>query len=181
MKLARHVLTTALVALLGAPGLALAADDFYGTTEPFSKEAVYFVLTDRFVNGDPTNDHRDQGGTTWHTFDRPVPGAPKGRSDNIGYLGGDFKGVLDNADYIRDMGFGAVWITPIVDQPDEAFSGGSPVKWGGQGPFKNVSKTPLVLGQWVKAPAGSKNKVELVIVNNEASPNIPTGGKVSPL
>jgi branched-chain amino acid transport system substrate-binding protein len=48
-----------------------------------------------------------------------------------------------------------------------------PVKWGGQGPFKNVSKTPLVLGQWVK---GSKYKVELVIVNNEAAKNIPTGG-----
>ena len=50
------------------------------------------------------------------------------------------------------------------------------VKWGGPGPFKNVSKTPLVLGQWVK---GTKNKVELVIVNNETAPNIPTGGKMS--
>jgi branched-chain amino acid transport system substrate-binding protein len=48
-----------------------------------------------------------------------------------------------------------------------------PVKWGGQGPFKNVSKTPLVLGQWVK---GTKNKVDLVIVNNAAATNIPTGG-----
>ena len=48
-----------------------------------------------------------------------------------------------------------------------------PVKWGGQGPFKNVSKTPLVLGQWGK---GSKHKVELTIVNNEAAKNIPTGG-----
>ena len=46
----------------------------------------------------------------------------------------------------------------------------------GGGPFKNVSKTPLVLGQWVKAAAGSKNKVELVIVNNQAAPSIPTGG-----
>ena len=51
-----------------------------------------------------------------------------------------------------------------------------PVKWGGQGPFKNVSKTPLVLGQWVK---GTKNKVDLVIVNNETAKNIPTGGKLS--
>ena len=50
-----------------------------------------------------------------------------------------------------------------------------PVKWGGQGPFKNVSKTPLVLGQWVK---GKKYPYELVIVNNEAAPNIPTGGKM---
>jgi branched-chain amino acid transport system substrate-binding protein len=48
-----------------------------------------------------------------------------------------------------------------------------PVKFGGQGPFKNVSKTPLVLGQWGK---GSKYKVELTIVNNQAAPNIPTGG-----
>ncbi|MDE2397999.1 MAG: ABC transporter substrate-binding protein [Burkholderiales bacterium] len=48
-----------------------------------------------------------------------------------------------------------------------------PVKWGGAGPMKNVSKTPLVLGQWVK---GTKNKVELVIVNNQAAPNIPAGG-----
>jgi branched-chain amino acid transport system substrate-binding protein len=53
------------------------------------------------------------------------------------------------------------------------------VKWGGQGPFRNVSKTPLVLGQWVKAAAGSKNKVELVIVDNQAAPSIPTGGKLT--
>jgi branched-chain amino acid transport system substrate-binding protein len=48
-----------------------------------------------------------------------------------------------------------------------------PVKWGGAGPFRNVSKTPLVLGQWVK---GTKNKVDLVVVNDQAAPEIPTGG-----
>jgi branched-chain amino acid transport system substrate-binding protein len=53
-----------------------------------------------------------------------------------------------------------------------------PVQWGGPGPMKNVSKTPLVLGQWGK---GSKYKVELTIVNNEAATNIPTGGKLRPL
>jgi len=53
-----------------------------------------------------------------------------------------------------------------------------PVKWGGQGPFRNVSKTPLVLGQWGK---GTKYKVELTIVNNEAAPAIPTGGKLRAL
>ena len=52
-----------------------ATDDFYGTTEPFASEAIYFVMTDRFVNGDPSNDHRDQGGKdpALRTFDRPVP------------------------------------------------------------------------------------------------------------
>jgi cyclomaltodextrin glucanotransferase len=102
---------------------------FYGTTEPFASEAIYFVVTDRFVNGDPGNDHRDQGGKTLHTFDVPVPG-PNGETDNIGYLGGDFKGVLDNARYIRDLGFSAVWVTPITDNPDEAFAGGDPIHWG---------------------------------------------------
>lgn len=48
-----------------------------------------------------------------------------------------------------------------------------PVKWGGKGPFKNVSKTPLVLGQWVK---GKKYKYELVIVNNLAAPQVKSNG-----
>jgi branched-chain amino acid transport system substrate-binding protein len=51
-----------------------------------------------------------------------------------------------------------------------------PVKWGGKGPFKNVSKTPLVLGQWVK---GKQYRHELVIVNNQAAPNIPVAGTMT--
>lgn len=47
------------------------------------------------------------------------------------------------------------------------------VAWGGPGPFKNVSKTPLVLGQWSK---GKTYKYELTIVNNEAAKGIPAGG-----
>lgn len=115
--------------------------EYYGTLAPMASDAVYFVLTDRFVNGDPSNDQREQGGPdpATRTFDRPVPGAPPGESDNIGYLGGDFKGLLDNADYIREMGFGAVWLTPIVDNPDEAFTGGDAVAWGGA--FQDRGKT----------------------------------------
>lgn len=50
-----------------------------------------------------------------------------------------------------------------------------PVRWGGQGPFKNVSKTPLVLGQWVK---GKKHKYDLVVVNNEANGTIIPNGRM---
>ncbi|WP_341503334.1 alpha-amylase family glycosyl hydrolase [Gallaecimonas sp. GXIMD4217] len=114
------------LALLAAGPLQGA--DYYGTTEPMAENAIYFLLTDRFVNGDPGNDHRDQGGQ-YPTFDVPVMG-PDGERANIGYLGGDFKGILDNADYLRELGFGAVWLTPIVDNPDQAFSGGEPVSWG---------------------------------------------------
>lgn len=53
-----------------------------------------------------------------------------------------------------------------------------PVGWGGSGPMKNVSKTPLVLGQWVK---GTRFKTQLVIVNDQSAPNIPTGGALKPL
>ena len=53
-----------------------------------------------------------------------------------------------------------------------------PVAWGGQGPFKNVSKTPLVLGQWSK---GKRFKYELSIVNNESAKAIPVGGQLKPL
>ncbi len=116
--------------------------DYYGTLQPMASDAVYFVMTDRFVNGDPSNDHRGQGkakGAAFYTFDRPVPGAPAGKSDNVGYMGGDFKGIVDNIAYIKEMGFGAVWITPIVDNPDEAFTGGEPVKWGGH--FTDGGKT----------------------------------------
>jgi len=134
---------TLLAFLLALPAVVAAAnpapaDDYYGTLEPFASQAVYFVVTDRFVNGDPSNDQRDQGGEH-PTFDRPVPDAPPGESDNVGYLGGDFKGVVDNAGYIRDLGFTSVWVTPIVDNPDQAFTGGEAVAWGGM--FTDRGKT----------------------------------------
>jgi len=112
-------------ALSTSPALAVERPDYVGTREPFASQAVYFVVTDRFVNGDPSNDHRDQGGAH-PTFDIPVP-CPDKVDGNIGYLGGDFKGVLDNAGYIRNLGFGAVWITPIIDNPDQAFTGSNPI------------------------------------------------------
>jgi len=121
------LLVSALLGCAGAVAGPVPAR-YHGTKEAFADAAIYFVVTDRFVNGDIRNDHRDQGGAH-RTFDVPVPGAPPGESDNIGYLGGDFRGVLDNADYIRDLGFSAVWVTPITDNPDEAFSGGDPVTW----------------------------------------------------
>jgi branched-chain amino acid transport system substrate-binding protein len=70
----------------------------------------------------------------------------------------------------RSKGVGAKDVRDAVVATNLATVVG-PVKWGGAGPFKNVSKTPLVLGQWNK---GTKYKVELSIVNNEAAKNIPT-------
>ncbi|MEL6536705.1 MAG: alpha-amylase family glycosyl hydrolase [Bacteroidota bacterium] len=61
---------------------------------------VYFALTDRFLNGDPSNDE---------AFDRTKEGAPL-RS----YLGGDLRGVIQKLDegYFTDLGVNALWLTP---------------------------------------------------------------------
>ncbi|MFU8878178.1 MAG: alpha-amylase family glycosyl hydrolase, partial [Wenzhouxiangellaceae bacterium] len=99
--------------------------EIHGTLEPFAAEAIYFVMTDRFVNGDPENDHRDQGGEH-PTFDLPLPECD-GVQANVGYLGGDFRGLLTHADYIAEMGFTSVWLTPIADNPDQAFTGGGEI------------------------------------------------------
>ncbi|MBY6186805.1 cyclomaltodextrin glucanotransferase [Marinobacter hydrocarbonoclasticus] len=98
------------------------APSYYGTTHPFASEAIYFLITDRFVDGDPANNYAEESG-----WDQPLVWQ-NGDVANVGYLGGDFKGVLENADYIADMGFTAVWMTPIVQNPAEAFTGGDPIR-----------------------------------------------------
>ena len=110
--------------------------EIVGTYEPFASKAVYFVVTDRFVDGDPSNNHEDQGGE-YPTFNRPI--VKNGQAvANLGYMGGDFKGIVNNAEYIAEMGFGAVWGTPVIDNPDQAFSGGFAV---GEGWFTDKGKT----------------------------------------
>jgi len=52
-----------------------------------------------------------------------------------------------------------------------------PVQWTGK-PVKNVTKTPLVGGQWQRKSDG---KFDLVITENKTAPEIPVGGKLKPL
>ncbi len=109
----------------------------YGTQEPFTKEAVYFVMTDRFVDGDPRNNFEQQGGDH-PSWSLRLEG-PDGKFANAGYMGGDFKGILQNIDYIKDMGFSAIWITPVLDNPDQGFTGDEPISYGGM--FKDGGKS----------------------------------------
>jgi cyclomaltodextrin glucanotransferase len=119
-------------------GLTLTEEKSYlGTNLPFASEAVYFLMTDRFDDGDPSNNFESQGGE-FGTFRRPLL-SKDGKEAFVGYMGGDFKGILNNAAYISEMGFTSIWLTPIVDQPDQAFSGGQPITFGGA--FKDGGKT----------------------------------------
>ncbi|MGO0577762.1 alpha-amylase family glycosyl hydrolase [Ornithinimicrobium panacihumi] len=71
-------------------------------------ERFYFVLPDRFVNGDPGNDRGAAGqgaGREAHGFD----------PTDVGYYhGGDLKGLRDNLDYLEELGVTAVWMTPVM-------------------------------------------------------------------
>ena len=79
---------------------ATAATLFPSRTD-FRDESIYFVMTTRFYNGDPQNDTQ-----CWDAQNYNV-GDPAWR--------GDFKGLIEKLDYIKALGFTAVWITPIVE------------------------------------------------------------------
>ncbi|MEV1143512.1 pullulanase-type alpha-1,6-glucosidase [Micromonospora sp. NPDC049799] len=68
-------------------------------------EQFYFVLPDRFANGDPRN---DRGGLSGDRLKTGLDPADKGF-----YHGGDLKGVMDRLDYIEGMGTTAIWLAPV--------------------------------------------------------------------
>ena len=68
-------------------------------------EVIYFLLPDRFANGDPTNDN---GG---YPADRLKSGFDPADTDF--YHGGDLAGVMQRLDYIQGLGATAIWLAPI--------------------------------------------------------------------
>ena len=72
---------------------------------PSEDEIVYFVLPDRFENGDTANDRGGiKGGRLDHGFDPAHKGF---------YHGGDLKGLTARLDYIQGLGVTAIWLGPI--------------------------------------------------------------------
>ncbi|WP_448808404.1 pullulanase-type alpha-1,6-glucosidase [Agromyces bauzanensis] len=75
--------------------------------QPGSDEVFYFVMTDRFENGDPAN---DEGGLTG---DRLTTGYDP--TDKGFYNGGDLAGLRSQLDYIDGLGTTAIWLTPSFE------------------------------------------------------------------
>ncbi|MGP9708448.1 pullulanase-type alpha-1,6-glucosidase [Brachybacterium sp. AOP24-D1-21] len=71
---------------------------------PGGGETFYFVLTDRFENGDPAN---DTGGIDGERLDHGFDPTDKGF-----YQGGDIAGLHSQLDYIEGLGMSAIWLTP---------------------------------------------------------------------
>lgn len=63
-------------------------------------QVIYFVLTDRFADGDPANN--DQGVGEYNP------------AKSSHYSGGDLKGIQQQLDYIQGLGATALWLTPPV-------------------------------------------------------------------
>ncbi|MFE1430448.1 pullulanase-type alpha-1,6-glucosidase [Streptomyces fungicidicus] len=75
-----------------------------------TREQFYFVLPDRFANGDTGN---DRGGLTGARLTHGYDPTDKGF-----YQGGDLKGLTKNLDYIKGLGTTAIWMAPIFkNQP----------------------------------------------------------------
>ncbi|MEG4850094.1 alpha-amylase family glycosyl hydrolase [Microcoleus sp. B5-D4] len=76
----------------------------------FRQETIYFIVVDRFYDGDPANNE----GPNPELYD------PEGK-DWGKYWGGDLQGVIDKLDYLKDMGVSAVWLTPLFEQVEALF------------------------------------------------------------
>lgn len=83
------------------------------------KATVYFVITDRFCNGDTTNDVN---------YGRKVNYGSE-RLNAATFHGGDFKGMLQKAKegYFRDLGVDVVWMTDVYEQIHGWMTGSGPV------------------------------------------------------
>ncbi|WP_240644851.1 glycoside hydrolase family 13 protein [Cyclonatronum proteinivorum] len=68
-----------------------------------SSDVIYLLMPDRFANGDPTIDN--------------IPGMIEGvdMDEPFARKGGDIQGILDNLDYIKDLGMTAIWLNPIFE------------------------------------------------------------------
>jgi neopullulanase len=79
-----------------------------------SSDAIYLIVPDRFANGEYSNDVVE--GLKENKIDRSFPG---------GRHGGDIRGIINHLDYIKNMGFTAIWPTPMLenDMPSYSYHG----------------------------------------------------------
>lgn len=76
-------------------------------------DLMYLITPDRFVNGDPSNDNV---ASLTDKLNRSFPG---------GRHGGDIAGMINSLDYIKDLGFTALWLNPLLEnnQPEYSYHG----------------------------------------------------------
>ncbi|WP_298494979.1 glycoside hydrolase family 13 protein [uncultured Algibacter sp.] len=88
-----------------------ASEDYVGFN---SSDAIYLITPDRFANGNPEND-----------IDTTLNEKTINRKDNYARHGGDIQGIINNLNYIEDLGFTAVWPCPLLtnNMPQGSYHG----------------------------------------------------------
>ena len=102
MKFFNKMLIGGMVALGTLGQQAMASADFNANRTDFRDETIYFAMTTRFYDGDPKNNV-----CTWDKQEKQIA------SKDPGWRG-DFAGLIEKLDYIKALGFTAIWITPVV-------------------------------------------------------------------
>ena len=77
----------------------------YESSGDFRDETIYFLMTTRFYDGDSSNNR--------YCWDDEA--LIKSETNNDPGWRGDFKGLIEKLDYIKALGFSAIWITPVVE------------------------------------------------------------------
>ncbi|MHB8522683.1 MAG: alpha-amylase family glycosyl hydrolase [Limisphaerales bacterium] len=87
------------------------AEPFFPSPPDWRDIPIYQIFTDRFADGDPSNNEL-------------TPGVKCDRANPRAVHGGDFKGIEQHLDYIRGLGMRAIWITPVfLNQASSAWHG----------------------------------------------------------
>ena len=100
-RLLQRLLCLAIMALSVMSGLA--STSFVGGRTDFRDETIYFAMTTRFYDGDASNNT--------YCWDGNQAGNVANQDPE---WRGDFKGLIEKLDYIKALGFTAIWITPVV-------------------------------------------------------------------
>ncbi|WP_436857315.1 alpha-amylase [Citrobacter tructae] len=124
-----------------------------GTTAaaPFDwhNATVYFVLTDRFENGDPTNDQSY--------------GRHKDGMEEIGtFHGGDLRGLTSKLDYLQQLGVNALWISAPFEQIHGWVGGGT------KGDFPHYAYHGYYTQDWTRLDANMGSEADLKTLVDEA-------------
>ncbi len=152
-----------------------ASDRPLGVTDiEFRGDVIYFIVVDRFFDGDPDNN----AGQNPQFFDAE-------RKDWGKYWGGDLQGVIEKIGYLETLGVTAVWLTPLFEQIEAIVWDSAPIhgywtrdfkrihaRWvSGEDEVSVFSGKNTTLDRLITGLHDRKMKMVLDIVCNHSSPD----------
>ncbi len=140
--------------LAGLIALLLLSAIYCKSKEEWKSRSIYQLLTDRFARSSDT-----------------------GHCNYSQYCGGNYRGLINKLDYIKGMGFDAIWISPIIENTEGSYHGyhftnlyNLNYHFGSEDDFKELVKTCHSKDIWVMVD----------VVANHAGPVGTDFGRINP-